>query len=101
MGEGTDSDFISKEIDVEDVGAMTPCGQLATMDSDPTPNVSSPLQLWNQSIQNPRNQARSTSLGEGADSDSVCKPMWFECEKPNQMCKKEMMSEKLVWIWRS
>ena len=39
------------------------------MDSAPTPKATSPMQLWNPSIPNPRNQARSAS----DDSDSICK----------------------------
>ena len=31
------------------------------------------MQLWNQSIPNPRNQARSSSSGGGADFDSISK----------------------------
>ncbi len=66
-------DSICKEIDAEDVGAMTLCGLLAAMDSAPTPDATSPMQLWNPSIPNPRNQARSASSGGRADSDSICK----------------------------
>ncbi len=44
-GEGDDSDSISKEIDAEDEGAMTLCGQLAAMDSTPTLDATSPMQL--------------------------------------------------------
>ncbi len=72
-GGGADSDPISKEIDAEDVEATTPCGRLAAMDSAPTPNATSPLQLWNQLIPNPRNHARSASSGGQAHSDSICK----------------------------
>ncbi len=63
-GGGAVSDSISKEIGAEDVGAMTLCGKMAAVDSVPTPNVTSPMQLlwcnfscgtslmqiWNQSI---------------------------------------------------
>ncbi len=38
-------DSICKEINAEDVGAMTLCGWLAAMDSTPTPNATSPMQL--------------------------------------------------------
>ncbi len=158
---GTDSYSICKDIDAEDIGTATLCGQLATMDSAPSPNATSPIQLWNQSVpnprnqarsassgggtdsdsvckdidaenvgavtlcgwlplikpllskcnfsnatlesinyfSNPRNQARSASSGGGADSDSVCKPMEGSldvCEESNQLCKKELLSEKLV-----
>ena len=54
---GAVSDSICKEIDAEDVGAMTPCGLPAAMDSAPTPNATSLMQLWNQLIPNPTNQA--------------------------------------------
>ncbi len=52
-GGGADSDSIYKEIDAEDVGAMTKCGGLAAIDSAPTSNATSPnatslMQLWNQ-----------------------------------------------------
>ncbi len=67
LGAGTDSDSICKEMGVEDVGAMTPCGKPDAMDSAHTPNTTSPMQLWNQSISSPRNQSRSAGLGEGAD----------------------------------
>ncbi len=73
--EGADSDSICKDIDAVDIRAVTACGQPAAMDSTPTPNETSLMQLLNQSIPNPRNQARSASLGGGADSDSVCKPI--------------------------
>ncbi len=43
------------------------------MDSAPTPNATSLMQLRNQSIPNPRNQARSASSRGGADYDSICK----------------------------
>ncbi len=56
-----------EEIEVEDVGTMTPCGLSAAMDSASTPNVTSPMKLLNQSIPNPRNPARSAQLGGGAD----------------------------------
>ncbi len=46
-----------QEIDAEDVGAMTPCGRLAAKDSAPTPNATFLIQLRNQLIPNPRNQA--------------------------------------------
>ncbi len=44
---------------------MTLCGLPAAMDSAPTPNATSPIELWNQ-----LNPAR---LGGGADLDSICK----------------------------
>ncbi len=75
---GTDSDSIYKEIDVEDVGAMIPCGWLAVVDSAPTPNATLPMQLWNQSIPKPRNQARSASSGGGTDSNPICKEIDVE-----------------------
>ncbi len=56
--------------DAEDVGATTPCGLRAAIDSARTPKATSPVHLWNLSIPNPRNQARSASSGGGADSDS-------------------------------
>ncbi len=34
-----------QEIEAEDVGAMMPCGWLAAMDSAPTPNATSLVQL--------------------------------------------------------
>ncbi len=40
---GADSHSICKEIDAEDVGAMTPYGLPAAMDSAPTPNATSPM----------------------------------------------------------
>ncbi len=72
-GGGADSDSICKMIDAEGVGATTLCGLLAAMDAAPTPNATSPMKLWNQSIPNPRNQARSASSGGGALLDSISK----------------------------
>ncbi len=72
-GGGADSDPIYKEIEAEDVGALTPYGLLAAIDSAPTPEATFLMQLWNQSIPNPKNQARSAMSGGGADSDSICK----------------------------
>ncbi len=54
LGKGADSDSVCKEIDVEDVGAMTLCGLPAAIDSAPTPNATSPIQLGDQLIPNPR-----------------------------------------------
>ncbi len=44
-GGGADSDSICKEIEAEDVRAMTPSGRLTVMDSALTPNAPSPIQL--------------------------------------------------------
>ncbi len=52
---------------------MTLCGLRAAVDSAPTPNATSPMQLWNKSILNPRNQARSASSGGGADLEFISK----------------------------
>ncbi len=68
-GEGADSDSICKEIDAEDVGATTPCDLPAVMDSAPTPDATSLMQIWNPSIPNPRNQGRS----ESDEFYSICK----------------------------
>ncbi len=57
-GGGADSDSICKEIDAEDVKAMTPFGRLSAMDSAPTSNATSPMQLWNQLIPNPKNPSK-------------------------------------------
>ncbi len=46
LGEGTDYVAICKEIDVEDVNATTPS---TVIDSSPTLNAISTIQLWNQS----------------------------------------------------
>ncbi len=42
---GADLDSICKEIDAEDEGATTSCGLPAAMDSAPTPNAASLVQL--------------------------------------------------------
>ncbi len=44
-GRGVDSDFINEDIDAEDVGANTLCGQLAAMDSAPTLKATSLMKL--------------------------------------------------------
>ncbi len=49
-----EDDSICKETDAKDIGTMTPCAQLAAMDSPPTPNA----HLQSQSSPNPRIQAR-------------------------------------------
>ncbi len=49
-------DSICKEIDAEDVGAMTLCGLLAAMDSSPPPNATPPMKLR-------RNFSHNTGLG--------------------------------------
>ncbi len=72
MGQEADSDSNNKDIDAEDVGATLLCGQPAAMDSACTPNATSLMKRWNQSIPNTRNQAKSSSLGGGAYFDSVC-----------------------------
>ncbi len=87
-----DSDIICKDIDAEDLGAATLCGKPTAMNSAPTPNATSPMPLWNQSISNTRNKARSESLGEKADSNAICKDNNAEdlgaatlCGKPTAM----------------
>ncbi len=93
---------------------MTPCGWLAAMNSAPTPNATSPMQLLqcnfshasfpmqllqcnfsnaaspmqirNQSILNPRYQARSVSLEGGADSDSISKEINAEDVEALTLC---------------
>ncbi len=107
LGGGADSDAICKDIDAEDVGATTLRGRLAAMDSAPTPNATSPMQLWNQSILNPRNQARSASLGGGVDSDAICKDIDAEDIRATTLCSRlavmdsaqlEMMLEKVIGL---
>ncbi len=73
LGGGSDSNSNNKNIEAEDVRDITPFGWLDTMESAPTLNAASPMKLQNQSILNPGNQARSGSLGGGADYDSDSK----------------------------
>ncbi len=70
LGQGADFDCVCKDIHAKDVGAMTRCVQMAATDSAATPNATALMKLWNQSFQNPRNHARSASLGGGVDYDS-------------------------------
>ncbi len=64
----TKSDCIYKMIDAANVGAMALYDRLASMDLALTPNAHFLMQLCNQSILNPRNQARSARSGVGDDS---------------------------------
>ncbi len=75
-GGGSNSDSLCKEIDAEDVGTTTPCGRPADMDLSPPLNATSSMKLWNQSILNPRYQARSASSGGVSDSDSISEPQF-------------------------
>ncbi len=52
------------------------------------------LKIWNQSIPSPTDQARSASLGEGADYDSECKNIDTEEKGP---C--HIVVGWLPWIW--
>ncbi len=48
--------------------------------------ATSPLQLWNLSIPNSRNQARSASSGGGADSDPISKEIDAEDVEATTPC---------------
>ncbi len=64
------SDYDSEDMDDNDEGATTPCGQPAAMDSAPAQKATSPKQLRNHSNQNSGPEAKKTRSKRGYETVS-------------------------------